>query len=214
MCHHHNCPTLFFVQILKNIKNLRRQIGVEISGRFISQYHFGIICKSPSDGDTLLTHAVDVALASRARAVLVVLGYRADDCRAALGDCPATVVVNPDWARGQSTSVRAGLAALPENVGAVLFHLADLPGVTPAVMDALIERHAATLAPVVWPEYEGQRGNPVLFDRATFPELRGLTGDVGARPVLMVYARKGGVERVAVDEPGVLWDIDSPQDLL
>ena len=165
------------------------------------------------DGRTLLTHALDVALASQARAVLVVLGCRADDCRAALGDYAVTVLLNPNWAQGQSTSVRAGLAALPENMGAVLFHLADLPGVTPAVIDALIERHAATLAPVVWPEYEGQRGNPVLFDRIAFPELQNLTGDVGARPVIMAFARAGDVERVAVDEPGVLLDIDSPQDI-
>lgn len=164
------------------------------------------------DGGTLLTHALDVALTSRARPVLLVLGCRAEDCRAVLGNRPLTVIVNPDWAQGQSTSVRAGLAALPENVGAVLFHLADLPGVTPAVLNALIERHAATLAPVVWPEYEGQRGNPVLLDRVTFPELQRLTDDVGARPVLMAYAREGDVERVIVDEPGVLLDVDWPQD--
>jgi molybdenum cofactor cytidylyltransferase len=124
-----------------------------------------------------------------------------------------TVVVNPDWAEGQSTSVRAGLDALPENVGAVLFHLTDLPYVTPAVLEALIERHAATLVPVVWPEYEGRRGNPVLFDRVAFPELREVRGDVGGKPVLQAYARAGTVERVAVDEPGVLLDIDSPRDL-
>lgn len=171
---------------------------------------------------TLLTHAVDVALGSRARLgaqssrpVVVVLGCQADACRAALGD-PATgfrVVVNPEWAQGQSTSVRAGLAALPENVGAVLFHLADQPGVTPGVMEALIERHATTLAPVVWPEYEGRRGNPVLFDRVTFPELQRVTGDVGGKPVLQAFARAGAVERVAMEEPGVLLDIDLPDHL-
>jgi molybdenum cofactor cytidylyltransferase len=177
------------------------------------------------DGGTLLTHALDVALASRVRPVLVVLGCRAEDCRAVLGDPltspgqsspyhAVTVVVNPDWAEGQSTSVRAGLAALPENVGAVVFHLADLPDVTPAVIEALIARHEVTLAPVVWPEYEGQRGNPVLLDRDTFPALQRLTGDVGARPVIMAYARAGNVERVAVEEPGVLLDIDSPQDFV
>jgi molybdenum cofactor cytidylyltransferase len=165
------------------------------------------------DGGTLLSHALDVALASRARPVLVVLGCRAEDCRAVLDNCPATVVVNPTWEQGQSTSVRAGLAALPENVGAVVFHLADLPGVTPAVIEALMARHEATLAPVVWPEYAGRRGNPVLLDRDTFPALQGLTGDVGARPVIMAHARVGDVERVAVDEPGVLLDVDSPQDL-
>jgi molybdenum cofactor cytidylyltransferase len=170
---------------------------------------------------TLLTHAVDVALASRARPVVVVLGCQADACRAALEDPstgsgrrrPMRVVVNPHWAQGQSTSVRAGLAALPENVSAVLFHLADQPGVTSAVIDALLERHAATLAPVVWPEYEGRRGNPVLFDRVAFPALRELTGDVGGKPLLMAYARSGAVERVAVEEPGILLDVDVPGDL-
>jgi molybdenum cofactor cytidylyltransferase len=165
------------------------------------------------DGGTLLTHAVDVALASKARLVVAVLGCQADACRAALGDRPVTVIVNPDWAFGQSTSVKAGLAALPHNIGAVLFHLADQPGVTPAVMNALIARHAATLAPVVCPEYQGRRGNPTLFDRDTFPHLKELTGDVGGKPVLMAYARANQAERVAVNEPGVLQDIDSPQDL-
>ena len=55
--------------------------------------------------------------------------------------------------------------------------------------------------------------NPVLFDRVTFPQLQELTGDVGGRPVLTAYARADRVERVAVNEPGVLLDIDSPQDL-
>ncbi len=167
----------------------------------------------PWGNGTLLTHAVDVALASRARPVVVVLGCQADACRAALGDRPVTIVVNPDWAKGQSTSVRAGLAALPENIGAVLFHLGDQPGVTPAVMDTLMARHATTLAPVVWPEYRGRRGNPTLFDRIAFPQLRVLTGDMGGKPVLMTYAQSGTAERVVVAEPGVLLDIDFPQDL-
>jgi molybdenum cofactor cytidylyltransferase len=164
----------------------------------------------PWAGGTLLSHAVDTALASRAGPVVVVLGHQADACRAALGDRPAAVVYNAQWAQGQSSSVKAGLAALPANVGAALFLLADQPGVTPAVVDALIERHRATLAPVVWPEYEGRRGNPVLFDRVTFPDLMRLSGDVGGRPVLQAYA--GRAERVPVADPGVLSDIDAPED--
>ncbi len=167
----------------------------------------------PFGEGTLLTHAVDTALDSRAGQVIVVLGCRADECRAALADRPVTVVINPDWAQGQSTSVRAGLAALAPHTGAVVFHLADQPGVTPAVIDALIARHAATLAPVVWPEYAGRRGNPALFDRVTFPQFQTLSGDVGARPVLLAYAGQGLAERVAVDEAGVLVDVDTPQDL-
>jgi molybdenum cofactor cytidylyltransferase len=159
---------------------------------------------------TLLEHVVDVALAAQADPVIVVLGFEADACRAALGDRPVRVVVNHDWAEGQSTSVRAGLAALPANTSAALFPLVDQPGVTSALINALIERHRATLAPVVWPEHMGQRGNPVLFDRITFPQLMRLTGDTGGRPVLAAHAQHA--ERVPVSDPGVLFDIDTPDD--
>ncbi len=164
----------------------------------------------PWRSDTLLGHVVDVALASQADPVVVVLGCQADACRAALGDRPVQIVVNPDWAQGQSSSVRAGLVALPPNVGAALFPLADQPGVTSTVIDALIQRHRATLAPVVWPEHEGRRGNPVLFDRVAFLQLMQLTGDTGGRPVLHAHARHA--ERVTVSAPGVLFDIDTPDD--
>jgi molybdenum cofactor cytidylyltransferase len=167
----------------------------------------------PWDGGTLLTRAVDTALASRAEPVIVVLGHRAEECRAALGERPVRVVVNPDWAQGQSSSMQAGLASLTGNTGAVVFHLADQPGVTPAVIDALITRYSATLAPVVWPEYHGQRGNPVLFDRVAFAALQQVSGDVGGKPVLQAYARAGLAEHVSVGEPGVLMDIDRPKDL-
>jgi molybdenum cofactor cytidylyltransferase len=164
----------------------------------------------PWKGSSLLGHVVDVALASGAEPVVVVLGHQADACRTALGGRPVQVIVNPDWAQGQSTSVRTGLAALPANVSGALFALVDQPGVTPAVVNALIERHRATLAPVVWPEYQGRRGNPVLFDRDTFPHLMRLTGDTGGRPVLQAYAQDA--ERVPVADPGVLFDIDTPDD--
>ena len=159
---------------------------------------------------TLLSHVVDRALASQANPVVVVLGHQAGACRAALGDRPVTVVVNPDWAQGQSTSVRVGLAALPPGVSAVLFLLADQPGVTPSVINALIERHRVTLAPVIWPEHKGRRGNPVLFDRATFRQLAQVTGDTGGRPVLQAHADRA--ERVPVSDPGILFDIDAPED--
>jgi molybdenum cofactor cytidylyltransferase len=164
----------------------------------------------PWEGDTLLGHVVDVALASGAEPVVVVLGHQADACRAALDGRPVGLVVNPDWAEGQSTSVRAGLAALPANVSGALFPLVDQPGITPDVINALIQRHQATLAPVVWPEYQGRRGNPVLFDRDIFPHLARLKGDTGGRPVLQAYAPHA--ERVAVFDPGVLFDIDTPDD--
>jgi molybdenum cofactor cytidylyltransferase len=159
---------------------------------------------------TMLSTVVDTALASSARPVVVVLGNRADDCRAALGERPLTVVVNAAWPDGQSTSVQAGLAALPDEVQATLFLLADQPAVTVATLEAVIARYRATRAPVVWPEVDGRRGNPVLFDRRLFPALLALTGDTGGRPVLQANA--AAAERVAVLDRGILYDVDTPDD--
>jgi molybdenum cofactor cytidylyltransferase len=159
----------------------------------------------------LLAHVVDAALASQAEPVIVVLGAHAEACRAVLADRPVQIVMNDQWAAGQSTSMRAGLAALPSTVSAALFPLADQPFVTPAVINTLIAAYQQTLKPVVWPEFEGRRGNPVLFDRILFPEMNRISGDTGAKPVLM--AHQAEAERVVVTEPGILQDIDRPEDL-
>lgn len=160
---------------------------------------------------TLVERAADIALESAAGPVLVVLGRAAEACRAALGSRPLQIIDNPRWAEGQSTSMQAGLAELPANTGAAIFLLVDQPGVTPQVINALIERHQTTLAPIVWPEFEGRRGNPVLFDRAVFGELARVSGDTGGRPVLQ--AHRHAAERVTVTNPGILQDIDRPADL-
>ena len=132
----------------------------------------------------LLAHVVDAALASQVERTVVVLGAHADACGEVLAGRPVDIIVNPDWADGQSTSLKAGLAALPNTISAAIFPLADQPFVTAADVDAVISAYQRTLAPVVWPEFEGKRGNPVLFDRRLFPEMMQVSGDTGARPHL------------------------------
>jgi molybdenum cofactor cytidylyltransferase len=160
---------------------------------------------------TFIEQVVDTALASSAGPVIVVLGAEAERCRAVLGDRPVEVVINQAWAQGQSTSMQAGLAALPANIGGALFLLVDLPGISPHLIDLLIQRYRETLAPLVWPEFEGRRGNPVLFDCALFPALRQVKGDTGGKPVLLHYQDQA--ERVIVSDKHVLQDFDRPEDL-
>ncbi len=164
----------------------------------------------PWDDGSLLTHVVDTALQSVAQQVIVVLGNQAETCREALGDRPVTVVVNEEWAQGQGTSVRAGLSALDDNVRAAVFPLADQPLVTVDTIDQILQRYWCTLAPIVWPEYAGKRGNPVLFDRALFSDLLRLNQDAGGRSLFTAYADRA--ERLPVADAGVLVDIDTPQD--
>ncbi len=109
-----------------------------------------------------------------------------------------------------STSLRSGLRVLVASVEAALVVLADQPRLTPALIEALVARYAATQAPAVAPFYSDRRGNPVLFDRALFAELAAVEGDEGGRAVLSRYEAK--MERVEVDDPALLADVDTRQD--
>jgi molybdenum cofactor cytidylyltransferase len=160
---------------------------------------------------TFIEQVADTALASGAELVVVVLGAEIEQSRAVLDNRPVRVVINNNWAQGQSTSLKTGLAALPPAINSAVFLLVDLPAVRPEIVDALIERHRQTLAPIVWPEFEGKRGNPVLFDRRLFAELAQVSGDTGGRPVLVAY--KDQAERIELADEAVIQDFDRPEDL-
>lgn len=166
---------------------------------------------APWHGKTFIEQVVDSVLASTARPIIVVLGAEREQCQALLEDKLVEIVMNDHWREGQSTSLQIGLAALPSDVSSALFLLVDLPAITPDIIDAIIERYQQTKAPLVWPEFEGKRGNPVLFDRSLFAELSQISGDTGGKPVLM--AHKAQAERVSVTNPGVIQDFDRPEQL-
>jgi molybdenum cofactor cytidylyltransferase len=120
--------------------------------------------------------------------IVVVTGAYRDQIEPTISNLSVQEVVNNDWEIGQSTSIQAGLEALPPDVGAVVFLLVDQPQVTPRLIQNLVEYHASSLAPIVAPQINGQRGNPVLFDRCTFPDLMDLKGDVGGRALFSRYS--------------------------
>ena len=150
-------------------------------------------------GDELLLHAtVRRVLASSLDEVIVVVGPDAAPIVAAIADLPVRVVVNPDAALGQSTSLRAGLAALGAETEAVVIALGDQPGIDPQVIDALIATWHETQAPVVAPHYTDGLGNPVLFARRVFPELANIEGDKGARPFVRAHRHARTLREVQV----------------
>jgi molybdenum cofactor cytidylyltransferase len=161
-------------------------------------------------GRPLVRAAVEVALAARLDPLLVVVGGAHAAVADALAGMPLRMIANPDYAAGQSTSLRAGIAALGQEADAVVVLLGDQPFVTSAIVERLVAEWQASGALIVAPTYAGQRGNPVLFARAVFPELLRVQGDQGARTVLAAdHAR---VRLVAFDDPRPLADIDTPED--
>lgn len=165
----------------------------------------------PWRGEALVRHVTRTALEAGLAPVVMVAGAQADQIRQALADLPVRLVENPAWAAGQSSSLQAGLKALPPETGAAVFLLADQPQIPAALVDALLEQHARTLAPLVAPRIGGRRANPVLIDRMVFPALHQLSGDTGARP-LFADPDRFPVTWVEWDDPGLLLDVDTPED--
>jgi molybdenum cofactor cytidylyltransferase len=120
------------------------------------------------------------------------------------------VVVNPDYAQGLSTSLKAGIDAVNPAAKAGVVALGDQPLISVRIIDLLVEKYMETGGPIVAPFYQRRRGNPVLFDKSLFSELRNIHGDTGAKASLERHADK--VVKVQVDDIGVLFDIDTQDD--
>jgi len=164
----------------------------------------------PVGGQPMVRHVTEVVCATGLAQVVTVVGAHAEAVVQALAGLPVDVVVNEAWAEGLSTSVRAGLGALRPEIQAVLMILADQPALTPDLLQALAARYQTTWAPLVVPFYRGQRGNPLLFDRTLFPELLAVKGDQGGRALIARHERE--LERVDVDDPAVIMDVDTRRD--
>jgi molybdenum cofactor cytidylyltransferase len=159
---------------------------------------------------TLLKHVVDVVLGSSVEDTSVVLGYRAEQIGALLKDRPVRLVINEDWEKGLSSSVKAGLQALPANYEACLFLLGDQPNITTELISTILNRYRRTLAAILAPSYRGLRGNPALFVRSLFPELLTLEGDRGGREVIQRHQDE--LETVEVEKENIFLDIDTVAD--
>lgn len=168
-------------------------------------------CKQlmPLAGKPLLQHVLDHLRASKIDDVIVVLGAYAAEIREGVRFERERVVFNADFAQGMSTSIQAGLRALAGETEAAMIVLADQPHVASQTFDALADAYRRLRTPLVVPTYAGKRGNPVVVDRALFAEMMELRGDVGFRAVFGNHE----MAQVAVEDPGVVVDIDSPGDL-
>lgn len=160
-------------------------------------------------GKPFVRQVAETALQAGLWPVEVVTGFHAADIEFALSGLPVKIIHNPDYQQGQSTSIKAGVVSLPENVGSTIFLLADQPQIPVEVIRALIESHTQELQSILAPlVLEERRANPVLFDRVTFPDLLKLTGDVGGRAIF----DKHHVEYLPWHDDILLFDVDKPED--
>lgn len=167
----------------------------------------------PFGRDTVVGAVCAAGLSAGLDPVLVVVGDRATEVRAALAGRPVRPVENPEWRAGQGRSLAVGVCALealdadPVLGTAVL--LGDEPEIAPPVIRGAVRAWRASGNPALRTWYRDRPGHPVVLGRTLFPDLRELTGDEGAAGLLEALGDR--VARLRVDRPAPV-DLDRPAD--
>ena len=163
------------------------------------------------EGETFLDRLV-LMLGGSCSPVIVVLGFEPQRIRAGLRRAElATFVTNPDYRRGQLSSLQRGLAAVPPEAEGVMFTPVDYPAVRPSTI-ARIARRFQTRQPNEWlvvPRSQGRHGHPVCLVRALIPEFLALADDAQARDVIRRHREH--TVYLDVDDAGILKDVDDPE---
>lgn len=164
----------------------------------------------PLNGVTLLERIIQTALATKVSQVVVVLGANAALIQPAIAALPVSIVHNANWSAGMSTSLQTGLAylqALPVSVHAIVTLLCDQPYVSADLIHQLFTAFETTASPIVATTYGNTIGVPALFAASTFTDLTALSGQQGAKKVILKYQKKSQV----IDFPQGALDLDTPE---
>ena len=158
---------------------------------------------------TFLEHLIEVTRHPRIGVTRVVLGAGAEVIRALAKLDPSTVVLNPDWEKGQLSSICVGLRSLDGmDLDGMVLCPVDHPLVSARLVSDLIEHFYADKKSIVVPTFNARRGHPVIFSRSLFSELLAAPENEGARAV--VWAHPGDIDEVPTDEEGVVLNLNDP----
>ncbi|MEM9634847.1 MAG: molybdopterin-binding/glycosyltransferase family 2 protein [Pseudomonadota bacterium] len=163
------------------------------------------------DGKALIRHAAEAAHEAGLTQTVLVTGHLAAEVGAAVSDLDLSIAHNPDFADGMAGSIRTGMNALAPDLDAVIVLLGDMPRIGAAILRRLIDAYRESDSNlIVTATAEGKRGNPVLWDRRFFNDLKSLSGDIGARHI--IADNPGFVSEVEIG-PAARLDLDTPQAL-
>ena len=160
-------------------------------------------------GETFLDRLI-LGFSEHCSPVIAVLGYHAGRVASGIRNASlATVVTNPEPERGMLSSLQCGLAAVPNQGLGAVFTPVDYPSIQSATVGALVDALVSSGAPVAIPTHNGRHGHPVGVSRALIDEILALGPDEQAREVIRRH--RAETRFVAVDDPGILHDVDDPE---
>ena len=163
----------------------------------------------PYQGRPFLDHLLEATRHPKISLRRVVLGPHAEPIAKAINLHADEIVINPDWEKGQLTSIHAALKSLPAGLDGIVLCLVDHPLISAALVGDLIAAFYESHAPIVSPVYMGRRGHPVIFSARLFPELLAAQLDVGARSV--VWAHRAEVHEFPTNEEGCVLNLNDPE---
>lgn len=167
---------------------------------------------SPVKGIPMVVRVANAALAANLESITVVTGHESDRLEKALAGRRLNFVHNPDYASGIASSVRCGIASLPEDIDGAIVLLGDMPFVTKTQINELVaEFDPALERDIVMPIKDGRRGNPVLWSKHYFSAMQQLSGDVGAKTIIKENA--ANVWEVPISDEAIFADIDTAEEL-
>ena len=159
---------------------------------------------------TILEHCLQTLLRSRVKEVILVVNDRTEMIVRHWSKNRVKVVVNPDYRKGMSISIRCGLKALNPKSGGILIALGDQPFIKTRTINALIGAFGRAEGKIIVPSFRGRRGHPVIFHRKYEEELLRLRGDAGGKTIIMKHPED--VHIIPVKSEGVIRDIDTWRD--
>lgn len=166
----------------------------------------------PLEGKSIIEKTIEHLEQSNIDEIITVTGHQGGLVRRALQNHNTIFIKNPDYSKGLGTSIHAGILSLGMDVGAALIVLGDMPFVDPETVNLLLGAHENRKGKLIFvPTYRRKRGNPVLWDKALFPELLSLRPGHGGKKI--IKEKPEFVQEINVGDDGILIDIDLPKDL-
>ena len=162
------------------------------------------------NGQPMVAQTLAQVQAAGIRQICVVTGHQAEKIEAALDENEVVFAHNGDFRDGLSTSIIAGVRALGSEINGVVIMLGDMPLVSGRDINSLVAAFQNN-SDICVPNWQGKRGNPVLWGRDYFAQLQELTRDMGARDLLKQFS--GRVIEVDMPDDGVLRDFDTAVEL-
>jgi molybdenum cofactor cytidylyltransferase len=163
-------------------------------------------------GKVMIRKVVETALDSKVDEVIVVLGWEADKVREVLSDVPCRLIVNKNYERGQSSSVKIGLGEVGEATRGVLFLPGDMAMIDTRSINTVLEAFNRCDDPVIIASHNGKQGHPILFARQLFREIEEIDEQTfGLKSVIRRH--EGELRLVEVGSENVLRDFDTLEDL-